>query len=117
MRFTGRIFSHYREDDFSRVQVFDTVFARYQLALRREDGRDADQVLSSDSRVAQRQLERGEALAVFPDPGLVEVPGAVAPPPPPHAITTRESAIQVILEIIAAPVRGHQPLRSGVPGA
>ena len=55
---TGGVFGDHGEDDLAGRKVFETFLARDQLAVRREDGGDANQILSGDAGIAQSQLER-----------------------------------------------------------
>src|SRR5277367_3695531 len=65
MRFASRVFGDDGEDDFAGIEVLQTFFARDEFCLRREDGRDADQVLRRDAGVAEGQFKGGEAFLVF----------------------------------------------------
>src|ERR1019366_1360770 len=66
VRLARGVLRHHRERDLSRRQVPQSVRARNQLAVGREDERHPYQVLGGNARIAQRQFERGEPLPVFP---------------------------------------------------
>jgi hypothetical protein len=48
------------------VQIRQSLRAWHQLAVGRKDGRDANQVLRGNAGVAEGELKRSEALAMFP---------------------------------------------------
>ena len=60
-------FGHHDEGDLSRLEALHALAARQDAALRRENAGDANEVAGGDACGAERQLERGELLAVFPD--------------------------------------------------
>src|SRR5208282_4041996 len=59
-------FGYHRKYDFAGMQIRQSLRAWDQLAIGRKDGRDPYQVLRGDAGVTQGELERGEALPVFP---------------------------------------------------
>src|SRR5215469_16990247 len=65
VRFARLIFADYCKRDLTRLQMFQPFTARNQLAVGRENGRDANNVASGNSGVAQGKLEARKALAVF----------------------------------------------------
>ena len=68
VRLVSRVFRHYGKDDLTRVQKLQSLGARDQFALWRENRRDANQILGSDTGVTQRQLKRCKTFPVFADP-------------------------------------------------
>src|SRR4029077_3172573 len=68
VRLAGTVFGDNRKDDFTRVKKFQARGAGYKLAVGREDGRNADQVLSSDASVPQGEFEGSETFPMFTDP-------------------------------------------------
>src|ERR1700676_3258489 len=67
VRFFGRIFADDSESDLARTNLLQSLTAGNQFAVRREDGRNADDVASSDSGVAEGQLKTGKTFAMVVD--------------------------------------------------
>lgn len=65
MRFASAVFGDDGEDHFARMKVLKPGRAGNQLAIRGKNRRNANEILSSDPGVAQREFERSEALAMF----------------------------------------------------
>jgi hypothetical protein len=68
MRFMRGILRYNGEYHLARIQIRQSLRSRDQLTLWWKDGRNPDQILGRDSGIAQRQLERRQALFVFTDP-------------------------------------------------
>jgi hypothetical protein len=62
------VFRYHGKHHFAGIQIWQSLRSRDQLALWWEDGRNPDQVLGRNSGIAQRQLERRQALFVLTDP-------------------------------------------------
>jgi len=62
--FIGLRSGQYAESDVPGLERLDPYFAGNNLAARRESGRYINQVLLLDIRVAQREFERGEGMAM-----------------------------------------------------
>jgi hypothetical protein len=58
MRFTGGVFRDDGKNHLARRKVSQAFFAGDELALGWKDGRNPNQILSSDSGIAKSQLER-----------------------------------------------------------
>jgi hypothetical protein len=65
MRLPSGGLSDDREGHFSSGEVLHAFVARQQLAVRRKDRRNTDQILGSNTRITEGQLERSEALPMF----------------------------------------------------
>ena len=68
MRFVGGVFRHDRKNDFAGAQIFQSLRARHQFALRWKNRRDPNQILGGDAGIPQGQLKRRETFAMFPTP-------------------------------------------------
>ncbi len=67
MGLAGGRFGHDAEGDLPRLQPFHALLARQDAAFRRKDARHADQIAGGDAGRAERELERGQLLAVLAD--------------------------------------------------
>src|SRR6266403_1752074 len=67
MGFLGGILTDDGERDLTGADVLQTLAARNQFAIWREDGGDAHDVAGCDARVAKCELKTGEPLAMFTD--------------------------------------------------
>jgi hypothetical protein len=65
VRLARRRFRHDDERDLPVLETLDAFAARQDAALRRKDARYPHQVAGRDPGRAQRQLERGQLLAVL----------------------------------------------------
>jgi hypothetical protein len=76
VRFMGGIFRNHGEDHLSVMQKLQSLRAGDQLAIGWKNGGDPDQILRSDTGVAQGQFERSEPFPVFSHPlGEKQLPG------------------------------------------
>ena len=66
---------HDAEGDLAGTQRGDAGFARQLVAMRRQDRRHGDEILLLDIGIAQRQLERGELIAMNADAARQEEAG------------------------------------------
>jgi hypothetical protein len=57
MRLTSGVLRDDGKRDFAGVKVLDAFLARDQLAVRRKNGGNPDQVLRRDSRIPEGQLK------------------------------------------------------------
>src|ERR1700740_1653819 len=65
MGFASAVLGHNGEYDLTGMQELQSSSAGYELAVRRENRGDPDQILSSNACVPQGQLEGSKALAML----------------------------------------------------
>src|SRR5260370_38905366 len=65
MRLARGILRDHGKSDLTRIKILHALFARDQLAVWREDGRNTDQILCGNAGVAQGQLETCKTLLVL----------------------------------------------------
>src|SRR6185437_4669380 len=66
--FTRLIFADDGEGDLAGLEVFQSFAARNQFAMRRKNGRNANDVAGCNAGVAQGELKARQAFAVLSDP-------------------------------------------------
>src|SRR5580700_5823699 len=67
MRLARLVLADYGEGDLPGLQVFEPFTARDQLAVRRKNRGDANDVARGNSGVSQRELEARKPFAMFSD--------------------------------------------------
>jgi hypothetical protein len=67
VRFLGGIFADDRERDLPELDVLQTLAARNQFAVGREDRGDADDVARRNACIPQSELETREPFTMFTD--------------------------------------------------
>ena len=66
MRLTGRGFRHHHKCHLAGLEALAALRTGQNAALWRKNARDADEVAGGDAGGSERELERGQLLAVLP---------------------------------------------------